>query len=83
MATSDADYVDKAARLAGGLRYAGRRPEGRLAELRRMLWKGRWGSALFDTRLWVADLEEAYGIAWERWVRGQGGDIWLQKARGA
>lgn len=78
IALDDEDYVGKAVLLAGGLRYDGHRPRGRLADLRVALWKGRWGSALFDTRRWVADLEEAYGIAWERWVRGQGGDIWLQ-----
>jgi predicted O-linked N-acetylglucosamine transferase (SPINDLY family) len=81
VAGSEAEYVDKAARLAGALRYAGHRPVGRLADLRKMLWEGRWSSPLFDTRRWVRDLEEAYWIAWERWVRGEGGDIWLGKGR--
>jgi hypothetical protein len=56
---------------------APRRAEGRLMELRRMLWEGRWESRLFDTRRWVRDVERAYEIAWRRWVRRQGGDIWL------
>lgn len=50
---------------------------GRLAELRRLLWESKWSCALFDTRRWVRDLEEAYEVAWERWVRGEGGDIYL------
>jgi predicted O-linked N-acetylglucosamine transferase (SPINDLY family) len=79
VARDDADYIEKAVRLAGGLAYVAHRPRGRLAELRRLLWEGRWASPLFDTRRWVRDLEEAYGIAWERWVRGDGGDIWLEK----
>jgi len=49
----------------------------RLLELRRLIYEGRWTSPLFDTRRWVADLEEAYAIAWDRWVAGDGGDIWL------
>ncbi|KAL2021482.1 hypothetical protein VTK56DRAFT_7115 [Thermocarpiscus australiensis] len=50
---------------------------GRLAELRRLLWESKWTCALFDTRRWVRDLEEAYDIAWRRWVDGEGGDIYL------
>jgi predicted O-linked N-acetylglucosamine transferase (SPINDLY family) len=53
------------------------RGEGRLMELRRMLWEGRWESRLFDTRRWVRDVETAYEIAWSRWERAEGGDIWL------
>ncbi len=53
------------------------RGTGRLSELRRILYEGRWTSALFDTHRWVRDLEEAYQEAWRRWVAGEGGDIWL------
>lgn len=82
---SEQQYVDTAIELAGGLRYpltdsTGQkvgRGNGRLVELRRMLWEGRWRSRLFDTRRWVRDLEMAYWSAWEKWERGEGGDIWL------
>ena len=92
---SDAEYEDRAVELVRGLVEAGERGlaweggerglaweggEGcRLLELRRALYEGRWESALFDTRRWVRDLEEAYGIAWERWVQGRGGDIVLER----
>ena len=79
IAESEEDYENKAVRLARGLVYVGHRPRGRLGELRRMLWEGRWESGLFDTARWVRDLEEAYVTAWGRWVRGEGGDIWLSK----
>lgn len=78
---SDTQYEDQAIKLANGLRYATSgaawRGEGRLMELRRMLWEGRWTSRLFDTKRWVRDLERAYWEAWIRWERGEGGDIWL------
>jgi predicted O-linked N-acetylglucosamine transferase (SPINDLY family) len=51
---------------------------GRLMDLRRMLWEGRWTSCLFDTKRWVRDLETAYWLAWQKWESGEGGDIWLQ-----
>jgi len=44
-----------------------------------MLTEARWTSALFDTKRWVSDLEDAYDEAWRRWVEGEGGDIWLDK----
>lgn len=50
---------------------------GRLLEIRRMLWEGRWTSRLFDTKGWVNNLEKAYWKAWEQWERGEGGDIWM------
>ncbi len=53
------------------------RGTGRLMELRRILYEARWSSALFDTRRWVRDLEEAYERAWQKWEAGEGGDIWL------
>lgn len=62
-------------RGGGGADY--REGAGRLAELRRLLFDSKWSCALFDTRRWVRDLEEAYEIAWERWVKGEGGDIYL------
>ena len=53
------------------------RASGRLVDLHEMLWRHRWTSRLFDTRRWVRDLETGYEEAWRRWVRGEGGDIWL------
>ena len=55
-----------------------RRGEGRLTDLRRMLWEGRWESRLFDTHRWVDQVETAYETAWAKWERGEGGDIWLK-----
>ena len=93
IAASDEDYEERAVRLARGCTYQGfdaaaaaaaggaqdlpGRAVGRLSELRRILYESRWTSALFDTRRWVRDLEEAYEIAWARWENGEGGDIWL------
>jgi predicted O-linked N-acetylglucosamine transferase (SPINDLY family) len=75
IAGSEEEYEAFAVGLGKGLKYVGHRPVGRLAELRKLLYESRWSSALFDTRRWVRDLEEAYGIAWEKWVKGEGGDI--------
>jgi predicted O-linked N-acetylglucosamine transferase (SPINDLY family) len=89
IARDEAEYEEFAVRLANGLAYCrvsreegGRGEEhregvGRLAELRRVLFESKWSCALFDTRRWVRDLEEAYEIAWGRWERGEGGDIYL------
>lgn len=82
IADNDDDYETLAVRLAGGLSYLpsngyyceGR---GRLAELRKLLFDSKWKCGLFNTRRWVHDLEDAYEEAWRRWVRGQGGDIYL------
>jgi predicted O-linked N-acetylglucosamine transferase (SPINDLY family) len=78
IAKDDADYEDKAVRLARDCRYDGHRATGRLGDLRKILYEARWSSPLFDTRRWVGDLEDAYEIAWRKWVRGEGGDIWLK-----
>ncbi|KAI9849700.1 MAG: hypothetical protein M1837_002826 [Sclerophora amabilis] len=82
IATSEEDYEERAERLANELSYSTRpdqlgRGQGRLIELRELLYESRWTSALFDTRRWVRDLEEAYEVAWGKWVAGEGGDIWL------
>ena len=77
IATDERDYELKAVALGNGLRYERHRPRGKLGELRKLLYEARWTSGLFDTKRWVKDLEEAYGIAWERWAKGEGGDIWL------
>lgn len=83
IAGDEKEYEDRAVRLGIGLVYPPSgaeepgRAKGRLMQLRRILYESRWTSALFDTRRWVRDLEEAYEVAWRRWVRGEGGDIWL------
>jgi len=82
---SEEEYEEHAIRLARNLRYymgstehpASGHGQGRLMDLRRILWEGRWTSRLFDTRRWVRNLEEAYWVAWKRWEAGEGGDIWL------
>ena len=76
---SDDEYEAHAISLGNGLAavLAGQKEHCRLLELRRILYEGRWTSALFDTRRWVRDLEEAYEEAWRRWVSGEGGDIYL------
>ncbi|PVH93792.1 glycosyltransferase family 41 protein [Periconia macrospinosa] len=81
IADSDQDYEDMAVRLGKDCVYHGHRATGRLSELRRMLYSARWSSALFDTTRWVRDLEDSYEIAWGKWVKGEGGDIWLRDYR--
>ncbi|EED16900.1 UDP-N-acetylglucosaminyltransferase [Talaromyces stipitatus ATCC 10500] len=84
IAISDEDYRAKASRLCRDLHYPSSssssktgRGEGRLVELRKMLFTHRWQSRLFDTRRWVNDLENAYERVWSAWVKGEEGDIWL------
>ncbi|MCJ1479047.1 hypothetical protein MMC13_007731 [Lambiella insularis] len=80
---SDEEYERRAIELGSGLASALQRTDRRghascrLTELRKLLYESRRTSALFDTRRWVRDLEEAYEEAWRRWVAGEGGDIWL------
>lgn len=78
IAGNDDEYEEMAVRLARDCVYRGYRVSGRLSQLRRMLYESRWTSPLFDTNRWVRDLEEAYEIAWTKWERGEGGDIWLK-----
>ena len=76
VATGEDDYEGKAIGLANGLVYAAKVEgegklgvgKGRLVELRKLLYEGRWESRLFDTRRWVRDLEEAYGVVWGKWA---------------
>lgn len=82
IAVDDQEYEEFAITLANNFRYRMRddgRGEGvgRLAELRKLLYESRYTCALFDTRRWVRDLEDAYDEAWRRWVAGEGGDIYL------
>ncbi|KAI9806021.1 MAG: hypothetical protein M1833_004428 [Piccolia ochrophora] len=82
IASSEEEYEEHAVRLGKDLQYEhdpDRRgtARGRLSELRRLLFESRWSSALFDTKRWVGDLEDAYELAWRNWVKGEGGDIWL------
>jgi len=82
VAGSEEAYEEKAIALGRSLVYSTGcegKGEGRLMELRRLLHRERWTSALFDTRRWVRDLEDAYEEAWRRWVDGVGGDIWLDQ----
>lgn len=82
VAISEEDYEDKAVALGKDLlyeRHARGKGRGHLMELRQMLFRARWSSALFDTRRWTRDLEDAYDEAWKRWVAGTGGDIWLDR----
>lgn len=82
IASTEEDYEDKAVALGKALTYppgCNGVGHGRLMELRKLLYHARWSSALFDTARWVRDLEDAYDVAWERWVAGEGGDIWLDK----
>lgn len=80
--SDQASYEDTAVRLITGLKYNSVTPEyctgeGRLADMRRVLWRNKWTCGLFDTKRWVRDVEDAYEEAWKRWVNGEGGDIWL------
>lgn len=78
IASNDEEYENMAVRLASDCTYNGYLVSGRLSQLRRLLYESRWTSALFDTRRWVRDLEDAYEIAWKKWENGEGGDIWLE-----
>ena len=78
IARNDDEYEKMAIRLVLGCRYQGHCATGRLSQLRRILYESRWSSALFDTKRWVRDLEEAYDLAWKKWEKGEGGDIWLK-----
>ena len=81
MVNSDVQYEEQAIKLVGSLKYPTEgslgRGKGRLMELRKLLWEGRWSNRLFDTRRWVRDVERAYWTAWKKWEAGEGGDIWL------
>ncbi|ROT40125.1 hypothetical protein SODALDRAFT_332286 [Sodiomyces alkalinus F11] len=81
VASNEKEYEQMAIRLADSLTYQTSngcaRGVGRLADLRKLLWENKWTCALFDTRRWVNDLEEAYQEAWRRWVAGESGDIYL------
>jgi hypothetical protein len=82
IAEDEDDYEALATRLAGGLSYkltnrSYGEGQGRLAELRKILFDAKWTCALFDTARWVRDLEDAYHEAWRRWVCGEAGDIYL------
>jgi len=78
IASSEDVYENRAVELAEGLSYDDSgRGEGELVEFRKMLVEGRWKNPLFDTKRWVEDLEEAYEVVWEKWVKGEEGNIWL------
>ncbi|KAK8110977.1 glycosyltransferase family 41 protein [Apiospora kogelbergensis] len=67
-ATDEEDYEAAAIKLANGLSYQLTRDSygegrGRLAELRKILFDAKWHCALFNTRRWVRDLEDAFDEA--------------------
>ncbi|KAH0612875.1 uncharacterized protein H6S33_009255 [Morchella sextelata] len=75
---SENEYENRAVELANGLVYGEEgRGNGELNDVRKVLFEHRWKSALFDTKRWVSDLEDAYEEAWKRWVNAEGGDIYL------
>ncbi len=82
IAGNDDDYEERAVTLGHGLIYStdpqqAGKGQGKLVELRKILYESRWSSALFDTKRWVRDVEAAYEEAWRKWVAGEGGDVWL------
>ncbi|KAG9244167.1 glycosyltransferase family 41 protein [Calycina marina] len=82
IANDDDQYEDFAIKLASLFSYKVNAKgvgvgTGRLGEMRKLLYDSRWTCALFDTKRWVSDLEDAYDEAWRRWVAGEGGDIYL------
>lgn len=82
VADSEADYENRAIEFTRGLRYDTSSGDGKctgeLADIRKVLFTSRWRSELFNTKRWVRDLEDAYEVAWRRWVDGVGGDIDLK-----
>ena len=82
IADGEEEYERTAVDLAMGLSYSITSDgygigQGRLSEIRRMLFESRWTCALFDTRRWVGDVERAYEEAWRKWASGEAGDIYL------
>jgi len=82
IAADDEQYEEFAIKLANSLSYdvsphGNGKGVGRLHDLRKLLYDSRWTCALFNTKRWVSDLEEAYSEAWRRWVAGESGDIYL------
>ncbi|KAJ6258813.1 hypothetical protein Dda_6867 [Drechslerella dactyloides] len=73
---SEEMYEERAVELAESVVYtADGMGSGELVEMRKALVMGRWKSALFDTQGWVRSLEQGYWRAWEKWVKGERGDI--------
>lgn len=82
IADNEEEYERRAVQLATELSYTISadgygQGEGRLDQIRRLLWESKWDCGLFDTRRWVSDVETAYEEAWRRWVAGETGDIHL------
>ncbi|KAK9322954.1 glycosyl transferase family 41-domain-containing protein [Lipomyces orientalis] len=69
IASSEAEYEERAVELcaAGGA-------AGELLRLRKELFLGRSEAAIFDTSRWTRDIEKAYWMMWDRWVR-RGGTV--------
>ncbi|KAG6015314.1 hypothetical protein E4U43_005441 [Claviceps pusilla] len=79
---TEEEYEQRATELANDLAHAlcvagYGQSKSRLADMRKLLWDSKRHCSLFDTRRWVEHLETAYEKAWERWVKGVGGDIYL------
>lgn len=81
VADSEQTYEERAIELASNMIYDNDegRGAGELFNIRKTLFENRWKSELFNTKRWVRDLEDAYEEAWQRWVDGDGGDIYLNK----
>ncbi|KAF5019746.1 hypothetical protein F66182_8251 [Fusarium sp. NRRL 66182] len=82
IAKNEEDYEQRAVQLASGLSYTMSgsgygQGDGRLVDIRKLLWESKWHCGLFDTKRWVNDVETAYEEAWRRWVAGASGDIYL------
>jgi len=80
---SEEEYEDRAVALVSNLVYDNDegRGIGELRAIRQVLFEHRWESALFDTKRWVRDLEDAYHEAWRRWASDEGGDIYLEEVQ--
>ncbi|KAK9373755.1 glycosyl transferase family 41-domain-containing protein [Lipomyces chichibuensis] len=65
--TSEAQYEERAVEIcsAGGT-------TGELLRLRKELFLGRSKAAIFDTPRWTRDIEKAYWLMWNRWVKNGG-----------
>ncbi|KAK9447958.1 glycosyl transferase family 41-domain-containing protein [Limtongia smithiae] len=63
---SEAEYEQRAAELCmSGV-------NGELLEMRKAIFQGRESAEIFNTRRWTRDVERAYWMMWNRWVKDGG-----------